>query len=194
MWEQVRDVQGSRPEMRAEAKRLTGMLPGFLSGLVCAGANGTPHVDREDGLLTAEDVAEVALELPENSSAAVALFEHRWALGLQWAVRAAGGQMLGSGFINPAAQAEVSAKLLNATPNQPLPPESVVAPETARLLGVTGLIDILVFFGVLLVGFAYVWYRGDLDWVRAVRREPADRSVPTTPPPGAETEEPVLSS
>jgi NADH-quinone oxidoreductase subunit A len=27
--------------------------------------------------------------------------------------------------------------------------------------------DILVFFGVLMVGFAYVWYRGDLNWVRA---------------------------
>jgi NADH-quinone oxidoreductase subunit A len=27
--------------------------------------------------------------------------------------------------------------------------------------------DILVFFGVLMVGFAYVWRRGDIDWVRA---------------------------
>ncbi len=28
--------------------------------------------------------------------------------------------------------------------------------------------DIAVFFGVLLVGFAYVWKRGDLDWVRSM--------------------------
>jgi NADH-quinone oxidoreductase subunit A len=28
--------------------------------------------------------------------------------------------------------------------------------------------DIVVFFGILLIGFAYVWRRGDLDWVRAV--------------------------
>lgn len=27
--------------------------------------------------------------------------------------------------------------------------------------------DLLVFFGVLLVGFAYLWRRGDLDWVRS---------------------------
>lgn len=27
--------------------------------------------------------------------------------------------------------------------------------------------DVLVFFGVLLVGFAYLWRRGDLDWVRS---------------------------
>ena len=29
------------------------------------------------------------------------------------------------------------------------------------------LVDIAVFFAVLLVGFAYVWNRGDLNWVRA---------------------------
>lgn len=28
--------------------------------------------------------------------------------------------------------------------------------------------DILVFFGVLLVGFAYLWRRGDLEWVRSM--------------------------
>ena len=73
-----------------------------------------PLLNEFHGLLTAEDVAEVALELPQNSSAAVALFEHRWAVGLQWAVRAAGGQMLGSGFINPAAQAEVVVEVLES--------------------------------------------------------------------------------
>ncbi len=31
--------------------------------------------------------------------------------------------------------------------------------------------DILVFFGVLLVGFAYLWKRGDLDWVRSLSAE-----------------------
>lgn len=30
------------------------------------------------------------------------------------------------------------------------------------------LVDIGVFFGVLMMGFAYVWSRGDLNWVRAV--------------------------
>jgi NADH-quinone oxidoreductase subunit A len=32
-------------------------------------------------------------------------------------------------------------------------------------------IDIAVFFGVLLVGFAYLWRRGDLNWVRSVAAE-----------------------
>ena len=31
--------------------------------------------------------------------------------------------------------------------------------------------DILVFFGVLLVGFAYLWRRGDIDWVRSTASE-----------------------
>ena len=38
----------------------------------------------------------------------------------------------------------------------------------ARKIAWTSLVDIGVFFAVLLVGFAYVWQRGDLDWVRAV--------------------------
>ena len=37
----------------------------------------------------------------------------------------------------------------------------------ARLLAGTAIIDMGVFFGVLLVGFAYVWKQGDLNWVRA---------------------------
>ena len=35
------------------------------------------------------------------------------------------------------------------------------------------MVDIVVFFAVLLVGFAYVWKRGDLDWVRALSKERA---------------------
>lgn len=33
------------------------------------------------------------------------------------------------------------------------------------------LVDLLVFFGVLLVGFAYLWRFGYLDWVRNVNQE-----------------------
>jgi NADH-quinone oxidoreductase subunit A len=41
--------------------------------------------------------------------------------------------------------------------------------------------DILVFFGVLLVGFAYLWKRGDLNWVRstAAERPAAPAAGPT---------------
>jgi NADH-quinone oxidoreductase subunit A len=43
--------------------------------------------------------------------------------------------------------------------------------QSARQLAWITIVDIGLFFAVLLVGFAYVWKRGDLDWVRAVSRE-----------------------
>jgi NADH-quinone oxidoreductase subunit A len=48
-----------------------------------------------------------------------------------------------------------------------------VAHQGARQLALVTIVDIAVFFAVLLVGFAYVWKRGDLDWVRAVGQERA---------------------
>jgi NADH-quinone oxidoreductase subunit A len=65
--------------------------------------------------------------------------------------------------------------------------------ETAELLARTSIADIGVFFGVLLVGFAYVWKRGDLDWVRALTRqkvEPTHRG----PPRPAEPSQSILSA
>jgi CHAT domain-containing protein len=59
MWEQAKNEAG-KMEMfiRPEMKRLTGMLPGLLSGLVCAGANkATREKDRDDGFLTAEEIS-----------------------------------------------------------------------------------------------------------------------------------------
>ncbi len=45
--------------------------------------------------------------------------------------------------------------------------------DLAGSLARMSILDILVFFAVLLVGFAYVWKRGDLDWVRALSKERA---------------------
>jgi NADH-quinone oxidoreductase subunit A len=56
--------------------------------------------------------------------------------------------------------------------------------QTARQLALMSFADIAVFFGVLLVGFAYVWKRGDLDWVRATTRQhaqPIHRAPPAHP-------------
>jgi len=40
---------------------------------------------------------------------------------------------------------------------------------SSRSVVLLALADLGVFFAVVLVGFAFVWRRGDLDWVRAVR-------------------------
>ena len=45
--------------------------------------------------------------------------------------------------------------------------EQIVHAGAKQLAWVT-IVDIGAFFAVLLIGFAYVWRRGDLDWVRAV--------------------------
>ena len=45
--------------------------------------------------------------------------------------------------------------------------------HAGTLLSRTAAVDMAAFFAVLLTGFAYVWYRGDLDWVRAVSSQVA---------------------
>jgi NADH-quinone oxidoreductase subunit A len=49
--------------------------------------------------------------------------------------------------------------------------------DMAREVGWFTFWDILVFFGVLLMGFAYLWRRGDLDWVRSTAAEKAAQAI-----------------
>src|SRR4029078_12237739 len=53
--------------------------------------------------------------------------------------------------------------------------------DLARRTRLFSIIDIAVFFAVLLVGFAYVWRRGDLDWVRALSKQRALEARPRAP-------------
>ena len=52
--------------------------------------------------------------------------------------------------------------------------------HAGTLLARTAAVDMAAFFAVLLTGFAYVWYRGDLDWVRAVSSQVAAGQSPTS--------------
>jgi NADH-quinone oxidoreductase subunit A len=76
------------------------------------------------------------------------------------------------------ARIELSEKLLNQ-PAGTLTADSpnIITPATAHTVALTGLADLLIFFGVLLVGFAYVWKRGDLDWVRAMTQGKVQRDL-----------------
>jgi NADH-quinone oxidoreductase subunit A len=57
------------------------------------------------------------------------------------------------------------------------PSASTAELETqTRNLAAAAMIDMGVFFVVLLVGFAYLWKRGDLDWVRAIKGREIDSS------------------
>ena len=76
------------------------------------------------------------------------------------------------------ARQELTAKLLNLPGDSAEAAANVITPDTAMSLGATGLVDILVFFFVLLIGFMYVWKRGDLDWIRAVANKPKVARAP----------------
>lgn len=54
--------------------------------------------------------------------------------------------------------------------------------QSARALAWMTIVDIGLFFAVVLAGFAYVWTRGDLDWVRAVRHHCAEAEAVARPP------------
>lgn len=59
--------------------------------------------------------------------------------------------------------------------------------NAASRLAWVAFFDILFFFGVLLVGFAYLWKRGDLDWVRSTAAQKAiDRGLSLSPRPREE--------
>lgn len=46
--------------------------------------------------------------------------------------------------------------------------------DLSQAFSLIAFFDILVFFAVLLVGFAYLWRRGDLDWVRSIAAQRSD--------------------
>jgi NADH-quinone oxidoreductase subunit A len=73
------------------------------------------------------------------------------------------------GVRNPVAPQSVPASLASVvSSSDEVTRAEQVAHEGARQLAWVTIVDIGAFFAVLLVGFAYVWRRGDLDWVRAV--------------------------
>ena len=104
------------------------------------------------------------------------IFDVEVAFFFPWATVFGQSTQLLDARLTNAARMQLSEKLLNQ-PAGTLAAENVVTPAVAHSLALSGLVDILVFFGVLLVGFAYVWKRGDLDWVRAITAEKAQRDA-----------------
>ena len=79
-------------------------------------------------------------------------------------------------FVLPAA---TGADAAGAVVAQPQRERASAERDVARAGGVLARLavaDMVTFFAVLLVGFAYVWNRGDLDWVRATSNERGSRN------------------
>ena len=74
-----------------------GAVVGALIGL------GATQVETEGGHSPAEDeVWSLEEAIPNDSAAAIALVEHRWAIGTRDAIRAAGGVAVADAWIHPA--------------------------------------------------------------------------------------------
>lgn len=85
-------------------------------------------------------------------------------------------------------QAAITAQLTPSLP--PIVPgadEGPIKPSTAKSWAWIAFADLLVFFGVLMVGFAYLWKRGDIDWVRTLAAEKTNVPGPAELPVKLET-------
>lgn len=84
--------------------------------------------------------------------------------------------------LSPANQAKAAAPAADsgAVAREAKKAESAVTAASARPVALSAMIDLGLFFAVLLVAFAFVWRRGDLNWVRAMRHPttPQERTAP----------------
>ncbi len=99
-----------RSDLSKEEAAEFGAIVGGLIGLGAAGAEGAivgaiaGAEEASDGgidVLEEEEVWDVIDEIPNDSAAAIILLEHRWAIPLRDAIRAAGGFGISDGFLHP---------------------------------------------------------------------------------------------
>lgn len=107
-----------------------------------------------------------------------------------WTTIFGGAMQLADSRLEQGERIQLTERLLSA-PAGTIDAANALPPEAALTLGWVALADVMFFFAILLLGFAYVWKRGDLDWVRAVTQQariarprtsliPAARTAPAT--------------
>ncbi len=93
--------------LSAEESAELGALAGAMIGLGMDGEEGMEEgaiagaEAAEEGFIGEEAVWSIADAIPEGTTAAVALIEHRWAIPLRDAIRSAGGVPLADSWIHP---------------------------------------------------------------------------------------------
>ncbi len=98
------------------------------------------------------------------------IFDVEIAFFFPWASVYGSAMHLADTRITSEARSDLSARLLSLDPAT-ITEAQLITSDAALKLSWLALADVLVFFGVLLVGFAYVWKRGDLDWIRALTKK-----------------------
>jgi NADH-quinone oxidoreductase subunit A len=110
------------------------------------------------------------------------IFDVEVAFFFPWAITFGKANDLARSDLPDAERQAISQQMLPETLTQTrLPTNKLVTAEVASNFAWTAMLDLLVFFGVLLVGFAYLWKRGDIDWVKTIAAERL--AEPTLPPP-----------
>jgi NADH-quinone oxidoreductase subunit A len=110
------------------------------------------------------------------------IFDVEVAFFFPWAIVFGKANDLARADLDPKARETITKQMLP----QSLPPvdgstSTEISAQAALSFAWIAMIDIAVFFGVLLVGFAYLWKRGDIDWVRTIAAERI--AEPTQPAP-----------
>ena len=95
------------------------------------------------------------------------IFDVEVAFFFPWGTIFGGATQLADPQLSEATRMAISDRLLDL-PAGTSTSETALSAADALSLSWLSVVDIAVFFAVLLVGFAYVWKRGDLDWVRAM--------------------------
>jgi uncharacterized membrane protein len=90
----------------------TGAIVGALIGL---GDGAEEQAVGEDDVWFVDDA------IPKGSAAAIALIEHRWAIGLRAAIRDAGGEFLADAWVQPADLAAVGLTAAEEADARPAP-------------------------------------------------------------------------
>jgi NADH-quinone oxidoreductase subunit A len=106
------------------------------------------------------------------------IFDVEVAFFFPWAVVFGKANAVADARVDPVEARAARNDLTGATGEAADRPVTEAEASAAHQLGVIAFIDILVFFGVLLVGYAYLWKRGDLAWVRSTAAERAAEAVP----------------
>lgn len=101
------------------------------------------------------------------------IFDVEVAFFFPWATIFGGSSQLADPRLSDAARTNLTDRLFDLAPGTTTTDTMLSAADALRMAW-TGFGDILVFFAILMVGFAYVWKRGDLDWVRSLAAEVKD--------------------
>jgi len=130
------------------------------------------------------------------------IFDVEVAFFFPWAVVFGKANELARTDITEARRSELTSQLTaldaKGNPRLPLVGDAVapraIEPAAAHQFAWLAMIDMAIFFGLLLVGFAYLWKRGDIDWVRSTTAERlADAQMPQPPTPASQTAEMIAA-